>query len=384
MDFEFSFWNYTAADACPSSAAAAAEEWKYLGITTGFSYLYEPGRGGRDFIRELIIECGKAGIRLILNDTRAMWHALASRGEEAYAAGVREMLAEFKGDAVCGCYIGDEPDSAHMPVYRRAVEIFASLTPVAPFVNFFPYNVSMERTYGSQDAYLDAVSDFAGAGLQLLSYDRYSQLRAHEYEPGFLEDGLNRYYADLNGFTAAAKRLGLPLWVSQLSTGHWMYRTPDETDIRWQIATAAAHGVSGIQWFFVYQHRWADDYFSYPVRLDGGKTPLYHAIAYETRSFRERILRQLDGFSHAGVWHLDLARGGTPLFTRETDPKIFIHSDHGLGGIVARFVSAGGEVKYLVVNSHQTLAENYWFERQNGEAEYCWLPAGGSHVVSVK
>lgn len=379
MKIDVSFWNYTRLNACRLSPREVAREWKDLGITVGFSFRYDPKEDSRDAMIELIEACEQLGLRLIVYDLR-VYSPPENFSEEEYAAQVKAAAEDFgKYPAVAGFYLGDEPSKAQFERYRRAIAVLSSVTDKPAFMNFSWCDAHL-KDFSGREEYAAFLTRFVReTGLKLVANDRYSCLHAREYEPGFLELGTDKYFADLNLFRKVACACGVRYWTSLCSVGHWMYRTPDETDIRWQINTAVAHGAEGIQWFFLYQHRFADDYYSYPVDIYGEKSEVYGYLRRHCRTLNDHTAAELGDARFSRVWHTEKSYGGTPLLQRG-DAEIFVCSDHGQCGIVSEFTD-GPQKRYLLVNGDRKSPELYYIERPDGSKYHIWLPAGGAHVV---
>ena len=88
MKIDVSFWNYTRQNACRTSPREIVKEWKELGITTGFSFRYDPEEDSRDEMIALIGECEKNGLDLIVYDLR-VYSPPDNFDEREYAARVR-------------------------------------------------------------------------------------------------------------------------------------------------------------------------------------------------------------------------------------------------------------------------------------------------------
>lgn len=378
--FEFFLWNYMAADKYYASAECLADEWLELGITLGFSPYFEEGHDiSRNFLSELIAACEKRGIDLIIFDKRVFWLNYLAVGTEAYVAAVRAALKDFGGSrAVRGFYIGDEPEKDQFAPMGEALKIYKGLTDKVGFVNF-SRNDALDRSFGIPRAYAAELKAFAGYGLDYMANDRYSQLHAKDYVTGFAESGIDKYFRDLNFFRNVAAECALPYIVSLSCVGHWMYRTPSEDDIRWQLNTAIAHGADGIQWFFIHQHRFADDYYSYPVDIYGNRSAVFGYIARQTRLTKDTILRELEGCTFSRVWHIGKNYGDTPLLGKN-DAAYFVRADHGMNGIFSEFSGKNGK-KYLVINGDQKYPELFWIQGNDREKYHVWLPPGGAHIV---
>lgn len=379
MKMQVSFWNYSSLQNFDRDPADTVKEWRELGITVGFSPVYESGKDDKKKMLDLISECEKQGIKLIIFDKR-VYSPCDGFDEKAYEHDVREAVSDFgTSSAVAAFYVGDEPRKADFARYLKAVRIVQSCGAKA-FMNFSWCDAHL-KDFADRNDYADYLKNFVKeSGLGLVSNDRYSCLHAKEFEPGFLELGTDKYFADLNLFRGVADSCGVPFWTSLCSVGHWMYRTPTEADIRWQINTALAHGAVGIQWFFIYQHRFADDYYSYPVDIYGGKSETYRYLARHCRTLNDHTCAELGDFQFSRVWHIVKSYGNTPLL-KENDADIYVYTDHGMKGILSEF-RKGDQKKYLIVNSEREYPELYYI-RYEGGGYHIWLPAGGAHVVSV-
>lgn len=381
MKIDVSFWNYTRLSRHFTRPRDAVAEWRSLGVTVGFSFRYDPGQDSLCDMIELIEECGRQGLKLIVYDARVYLPAAeGALDEAAYVSLARAAAQDFgKYPQVAGFYLGDEPTKAQFPRFLRAAQILASVTDKPAFMNFSWCDAHL-KDFSGREEYAEYLVRFAKeAGLRLISNDRYSCLHAKDYEPGFRETGIDKYFADLNLFRGAASACGVPYWTSLCAVGHWVYRTPSEADIRWQINTAVAHGAQGVQWFFLYQHRYADDYYSYPVDIYGARSETFGHIARHCRTLNDHTAAALGNAHFSKVWHTGKSYGGTPLL-RQGDAEVFIRSDHGQSGILSEFCS-GQNKRYLLVNSDQEYGELYYIEQGGRELYHIWLPAGGAHVI---
>ncbi len=382
MKTDVSFWNYTRLSRHYVRPKEAVSEWRALGVTVGFSFRFDPAEDSLQEMKELIEECGRQGLKIIVYDARVYLPASeAALDEVAYASLARAAAQDFGNyPQVAGFYLGDEPSKAQFPRFLRAACILASVTDKPAFMNFSWCDAHL-KDFSGREEYAAYLKDFVKeTGLKIVSNDRYSCLHAKDYEPGFCEAGISKYFADLNLFRGVASACGAKYWTSLCCVGHWMYRTPSEADIRWQVNTAVAHGAQGIQWFFLYQHRFADDYYSYPIDIYGARNETFGYIARHCRTLNDHTARALGEVRFSKVWHTGKSYGGTPLLS-PGDAEIFVRSDHGQGGILSEFSGREGK-KYLLVNSDQQYGELYHIERNGAKLYHVWLPAGGAHVIS--
>lgn len=382
MKFELSFWNYLYIDDYYAGMETAVKEWKELGITLGFTFRYAAGKSSRQKMLRLLDLCAENGIRAIVSDDRVFWTQFREKGEKAYAAAVSAAAEDFAAHPACyGFYIGDEPDTSMFDDFGKAYKIFKSICDKVGFINY-SWNESLDRKFGGRENYRKFLSDFyTEVSTETVSNDRYSAFNFCDYEPGFLEKGKEYYFADVRMFSGLAKERGVPYFLSQLSCGHFNFRTPDADAIRWQLSTAAACGANAVQWFHIYQHAFHEDYYVYPVDKFGNKSEIYGCIVRETATFREKVLKPLDGFEHETTYFITKAYGGYPLLSRESGCEWFVYADHGMNGILSVFTD-GKTKKYMVVNNDQHTPELFWMEnkRDSSKNHHLWLAPGGTHI----
>ena len=178
------------------------------------------------------------------------------------------------------------------------------------------------------------------AGLPVISYDNYV----------ISPDGTDRtqeHFDNLEQFRQASLRHQLPFWAFALTTKHWRYRSPSESDLRWKQYTNLAYGAKGL-WYFCYwgPTDWQDwDSKSIVDPATGAKTALYgqvQAINHEVSAMGDVLL----GLTSDGVVHT-----APPVGHRR-----FEANRHWIAGLAAKnaligfFHDAAGTPYALVVN----------------------------------
>ncbi len=381
---DFSFWNYGTPSTYYGTAADAVKEWKELGITIAFSFFCNADPKHHAFTRELLDECEKAGIKVIINDSRTHFTTLRDKGMEEYRKAVSEAEKEFGSHpAVFGWYVGDEPPKKNEEIFKEAVSVIRELSEKEPFVNFYPCKSTNKLAdqfgFGTVEDYYAGVERMSEK-LGIVSYDRYSQF-AVETELNFRQLGIDNYFLNLLQFRALAKKSGKKAWVSLLSTGHWNYADLTETAIRWQINTAFACGMDCVQWFTVYQYSYTDSFWGYPVSLKGRKKPHYYDIAEITDSFKHRIDEPLKGFEFDGVWSVGKGQLGFEPLTKTVEAEWDFYAYHHVCGLVTRFADKDGKRKYVLTNIDQEFPEVFGFIHNGKQLLTKWLPPGGNCLV---
>lgn len=382
--FMFSLWNYIDADKYKFSVNKIVKEWYDLKINVGCSFVCDGSSKQLSKNIELINKAKEKKIQMFVYDKRIFFSNYKNNGKEKYLKDVRQTLQDYQNcPNIIGFILADEPNKENLKYVMEAYEIFKNETSLIGFVNF-SWCDYRNVEYGSRENYQRELVNVCQNNLQLISNDRYSCLHSKNYEEGFKETGIDKYFKDLNFFYEVAKQINVPYITSLLSVGHWMYRTPSDKDIRWQLSTSFSHGVQGIMWFFIHQHRLADDYYDYPIDIHGNKTRLYDDLKNQTIRFVDHVVKPLEGYTFKKVWHIEKNYGDTKLLEKN-DTLVYCHSDHHQNGILSYF-EKGKEKAYLLVNNDQEYAEVFFIEfKDNPDKNYhIWLDAGGTHIIFIK
>ncbi len=347
--FPLGFWNYARMDGI---GANPVKDWVEAGMNLCLSPHFTPETDDPAQMAALLDECEKNGVQLILDDPRCGWVG-ASTDPEGYKARFMELLDQFgRHPAVYGFYVGDEPRADQMDDAKAAVRIQRGIIPEkVPFINFNPYYDGNEKSLGGM-SFDEWIDDFVKeTGLQQLSYDRYSQMNP----PDPAESGIHEYYKSLNYFMAAAKRNSVPLWVSNLSVGHFRYRCPKEDDLRWQLNTSVACGAKCVWWFFFYMRLCRINYRVAPIDEHGRRSETYEWLSRVQLSFQKQFGALFAELIHDETYHTGKAYGGYPLLEYKRHPLLSqVTCDHGLPGLVSFFHLPDGTKYMALVNNSQT------------------------------
>lgn len=110
-------------------------------------------------------------------------------------------------------------------------------------------------------------------GMPILSFDNYV-LRDNG------SDETKQHHDALEVFRAASVHHRVPFWAFALTSGHYIYRRPSESDLRWNHYTNLAYGAKGL-WYFCYwgPGNWLHwDEVSIVDSRNGEKTELYEYV----------------------------------------------------------------------------------------------------------
>lgn len=339
--FPIGFWNYRPIEKVTVEDVRA---WADCGMTLTMSPSYIPSPDNRRRMLELLDECSRLGLRLILCDRRSGWEG-ASSDPDAYRARFREACADFaEHPAVYGFHVGDEPSRCHMDDVAAALRIQREEAPsLTPFLNLLPTWGGEYAGYDNVDACFDDLA--ARVPLKLLCYDRYSQMNPED-------EGTEAYFDDLRRYNALALRMGVPCWTTLLCVGHFRYRVPSEDDLRWQLSTALASGCRGILWFMFYLSAPNSNYRMAPINMFGEKTTTYTALRNVLRQFNATHADAFRTLTLRDCYHVRRAWGGYRLFAEGCDDAVTrVESLHGVDAIVSFFTGADGK-KYLALTGN--------------------------------
>ena len=343
--YPMGFWNYTKAGYL---GPEAVKDWAELGMTVALSPHITEGCD-KQAIRALLDACGEYGIKMIFSDYRARWTG-ASDDPAGYEKRFREAYEEFgHHPAAFGFHVGDEPsEEKQFADCVAAHKIQLAVAPeLTPHLNFLSYWDGQEHSMLHAPSFADWAKKMAAdADLKILCYDLYTQMN-----PG--EDGVHKYFKNLQMFASAAEESGIEPWTTLLSVGHFRYRVPNEDDLRWQVNTAAASGMRGILWFFLYERTPMSNYRLPPIDEFGERTETFGYLSRVNRHFMHQFGDFFMESKHLSTYHIVKSYGGYPLYEEgKTDETLLnVTSEHGLPGIVSFFVRNGRRHVALVNNS---------------------------------
>ena len=347
--FPLGFWNYARMDGVGPNPV---KDWVDAGMNLVLSPHFRPDEDTTQSMLDLLDECQKNGVQMIIDDPRCGW-AYASTDPEKYKARFLEMYNAYgQHPAVYGYYVGDEPRADQMADALAAVKLQREMAPdKVPFINFNPYWDGNEKVLNGM-SFDEWIDDFVQkSGLQQLSYDRYSQMNP----PDATESGIHEYYQSLRYFMDAAKRNNIPLWVSNLSVGHFRYRCPREDDFRWQLNTSVACGAKCVWWFFFYMRLCRINYRVAPIDEHGERTETYRWLSRVQRTFQHQFGSLFMHLEHDETYMVGHAYGGYPILEYKRHPLVNqVTCDHNLPALVSFFHMEDGTKYMALVNNSQT------------------------------
>lgn len=311
--YKMGLWNYVQTGVIKPEAAV--KDWEDLAFNLVMSFEYDSEKHDKkEFIKGLDL-CAQKNIKVIVCDKRTGWSTYTKEGEESFRYGVDEAVKDFANHpAVSGFHIGDEPSGSQMADMIKAYKIVKSAAPhLSPFVNFLPVweEDNFKDTLGVEpDGYKDLLDRVVKeAGLEMLCYDYYGQCAYFEKEKS---EAL--YFKNLRVFGEVARENNIPLFTTLLSVGHWSLRCPTEDDIKWQISTSVAMGVTGILWFFIYERTLDGSYRLPPVDLFWERTQTFNSLSRQNRIFMRYNAPLLENTEYDQAFAVGIPYAGLPLF----------------------------------------------------------------------
>lgn len=379
-----SFWQYSPFKG--RDMRASVMEWKEAGFNVGFSFKFHVDDTCQDKMLELLDCCHENGMKLIMFDDRLHCNRLEEISEEEYRQTVLRSVEEFgRHPAAEAFFICDEPGKDKLLLAERAVKIISEVSPIPAMVNFFPMwrskdYVDLMGVMGAD--IVDLYSGFAQrSGLTCMAYDCYGCMNNRDPE-----EDMELYFDNLNTYYKTARKANIPLWTSLLCTGHWHFKQPTLSDMRWQVSTALAHGVQGIQWFMLYDNE--DGLGDSPIDIYGDKQPSYFDLKKTNREIMAEVGEIIPQLELEEVYHYARAFGRTQLYTKcdiylkDFEAK---YRDHA---VISRFRhKETGRIWYMFVNGSREAGNffRFTFGAPYEHVSGCrWLSAGKCCLIELR
>ena len=384
---KFSFWNYAPLGMVDN--LTAVKDWVEAESNLPMSFIYDYQKNNKEEMINLLDECARNGLKLIISDTRTLFRNLKSMGKENYKKLVKAAFDDFgHHPAAFGFFIGDEPSIEETDIFIEASQIVLEEMPgLTPFGNLLPYFASGDFVYDISNKNIDYYADILNkilskSKLPLIGYDQYSQCGDDFTD---IEAGINSYFLGLNKYQEITKKYEVPFYVSLLSVGHWMYRVPTEDDIRWQISTAFAHGARGILWFYFYQNDYDNSYRLSPFRnCDLKKTPMFDIVARQQFLFKSQFEDILNKVEFEKVFYLGDTYDPSKRFVYDEYIKD-IKLDRKLPVVISYYSENKTSDKWVsFVNGSQRYSNLFRISFADGRNEVFWLSPGEMKMYKIK
>lgn len=376
MKYATGLWNYY--NTGEYDPEVMAKDFADLGFNLVMSCEYDPEKHDKaEFLRHLDL-LSERNMKVIVCDARVRWTRLTERGEEEFIKGMNAAAADFAAHpAVYGFHVGDEPGAKQMPDMIKAYKLVKAAAPhLHPFVNFLPIwkEPNFKEWLGVEPEKYGELLDkiVKEAGIEMLCYDYYGQCAYFDRD-----EYTELYFENLRVFGEVARKNGIPFFTTLLSVGHWSLRPPTEDDIRWQISTATAAGVTGILWFFVYERNRPDGSFRVPpIDLFNERTETFGWLSRENRTFMKFFAPALEDYDYVKTYAVGREYGGFPVFKPgdEGIDKIEFIITPEAPTLLAVFAGKKGK-RFMLVNGHRELPVKIKVSREN-DGFTDWLAPG--------
>ena len=380
-----SFWGYRGFG--QQDTKSTVEMWKDAGFNTVLSFIYPKDYQKPSDMIELLDLCAENNLKVILYDDRIHCHRLQEMSEDEYEKAVIRSVKEFGNHpAAVAFFVSDEPNKDTLPLAEKAVQIVQKHSPIPAFVNFYPMWRSKDYVdlVGVAGSEIDKLYSrfIKNTGLGCLAYDCYGAMSVRD-----TETEMNVFFDNLNTYYKIAKETGVPLVTSLLCTGHWSFKQPNLSDMRWQISVALAHGVKGVQWFMLYDND--EKLGDSPIDIYNERQPSYYDLRKVNREFLTDLGDLIPKLELEEVYHYAKSYGGTQTYAEGYDEylKSFTakYRDHA---IISRFRhKETGRIWYMFVNTSRISGNLFQFrfaspyEHCSGE---CRPDIGRYYMVELK
>ena len=365
-NIKLGFWNYASFGVI--SNKDAVKDWVEIGSNLPMSFVYDFKKNKKDEMLDLLNECQKFHLKLIISDTRTLFSNLRSMTKEEFRSLVKAAFDDFgHHEAAFGFFIGDEPSPEETSLFIDAAKIVLEEMPgLVPFGNLLPYFMEIDNP--RKEEYKEILNKILKeTKVPVIGYDQYTQCFDEYAHP---EDGIKSYFHGLKQYHEILKKYDVPLYMSLLSIGHWNYRVPTEDDIRWQIYTSLAYGVRGIIWFYFYQtnHDYSYRNGSY-TNFGMKKTPMFDIIARQQYLFKEGYEKRFNKMELTDVYHFDKSNKDENIEELITDRDFPI--------IISYYKEFDSDKKWMsFVNASQRFPNLLRITFKGGHKETFWLAPG--------
>lgn len=376
----FSFWNYLyISDSI--DIKTIVKKWKDCGINVAMSFAYNPLNCSKKKMIELLDECDKQGLKVIINDDRTSFLQLDKIDKETFYSNIKQAYLDFgKHKATYGFFIGDEPDFDHVDNFIYTAKIVKEIMPdLIHFGNLLPYwgdKKTCEKNGFSEQFFYQLVSRILKeTSLKIIGFDHYTQC-FDTYQDQ--EKGIEFFLYDLRMYQRVCKEFNIPFIVSILSTQHWQHRIVNHDDIRWQISTSFAHGAEGIMWFYFHQKSLDTGFGLSPfIGEDLVETDLYRTLLVEQKRIINNYFPLFDNLSFKEVKYIDKEND----FKYEDDILEEFKTDRNTLTFISEFIDKTNKDEYLMItNGDQNISNHYSF-LISGSREDFWLLPGEFKLI---
>lgn len=280
----------------------------------------------------------------------------------------QETVPEYaQHPALAGFLMYDEPGAPAFEELKQLKEKFDAVMPedTVFYVNLFGCDCGYESLYGNdydplrvnyEKYYLNLFADTVKP--EMMSFDAYGL-----QEGGYIRLG---YLKNFDMLSNRAKKDGVPLWYTLLSSAHnttdGRYITPTDESMRWEMALAMTYGAQVLLHYTLTSHD-TDDYVCMLEYGSFTPTDIYDDVMQVNQEFLawQDIYMSYDWMGtvkvDVGDENLLLEELAYDISLKETGVLTGVESDHDL--LVGAF-QKDGKNAYMVTNICDTTDSDLW------------------------
>ncbi|MBR5447694.1 MAG: hypothetical protein IKV40_04645 [Clostridia bacterium] len=273
---------------------------------------------------------------------------LVKEGSDAYEKEFREAY-EIIGShpALHGFYVADEP--ARPQFFSLVNECYRIQKKVAPelhpFVNLRGETPAFDKSEFSGKTYEEWMAYLGNElGISFVTLDLYGPMINDNLMPS--------YFRSIKGAVETSLKVNGPdIWANLLSSAHYAYHVPSESEYRWMVNSSAALGCRGAMWFRFYDRLEGHEYYGSPIDEFGAKSPTYYYMQHAQKLFSAHYGELLMSLRFKCAFHLGTDYKAYPVFGEGSHPLIGMASFDD--GIVSFFEDSEGTEYLCLVNMHR-------------------------------
>lgn len=378
----FSFWNYLYISNSIDTKSIV-KKWKDCGTNVAMSFAYDPTKCDKSKMIELLDECDKQGLKVIINDDRTNFLQLDKIDKETFVSNVKQAYLDFgKHSAAFGFFIGDEPDFDHIDNFIYTAKVVKEIMPdLTHFGNLLPYwgdKKTCEKNGYTEEFFYKLVSRILKeTNLKIIGFDHYTQCFDSSLDQ---EKGIEFFLYDLRMYQKVCREFNIPFMVSVLSTQHWQHRIVNHDDIRWQISASLAHGAEGVMWFYFHQKSLDVGFGLSPfIGEELIETDLYKTLLVEQKRIINNYFPLLDNLVFEKVEYICKKNG----YRCENSLLKEFKADRNTLSFVSSFYDkTNGDKCLMLTNGDQKISNHYSFMIGNSHEDF-WLLPGEFKIIKI-
>ncbi len=341
---------------------------------------------------ECVAEAKEVGLPLLYWDRRFVANKPAMKADFEKAKQRLKFAKERYGDAIVGVFMDDEPFWGYQNEHKsidNCAKYKAMIEELAP--EYFTFIALYGPPYWNYDKDVEVLNDYVDSvHPEFLLMNVYSPMLSEKNEQ---EQGDIFYFYSLNVFRDVAKAKGIPFWASLMCSSCWSFREPTQTDLRWQMNIAAAHGATGFVWYHLQSFNSnSNNRGMCPIDSYNVKTPMYYWMQFENKSFMDRIGKPLEDYELEEVYHYYQRFANFKSWHFSTDDVIeSVSSQYNRPLVISKFKAKDGSGKYKIMitnvsktdNGHCTIKFRGEYSKYNVGDTSMYIIPGGALIIDL-